>query len=125
MTEYRQLAAAAMAKACGYDPYFPAKSDVMISAWAEALEDGGITELADVLMAVRVMYRNWGDPGWRPTPRVLVTTAKECRNMRLQRIRDEDERRLAIEAVPKYTYQEFKERHPEVAFPKLGKDIPE
>lgn len=124
MTEYRQLASAAMAKCCGYDPYFPEKSDVMVSAWAEALEDGGITEMADVLMAVRVMYRNHGDPGWRPTPRILVATAQECRNMRLRREREAREEQTAIEEKPKVTFQEFKARHPEVVFPKLGKDLP-
>lgn len=123
MTEYRKLAAAAMAKCVGYDPYFPEKSDVMVNAWAEALEDGGITELADVLMAVRVMYRNHGDPGWRPTPRVLVATAQECRNMRVRREREARESQLAIEEAPKVTFQEFKQRHPDVEFPKFGKDI--
>lgn len=121
MTEYRKLASAAMAKCCGYDSAFPNKSEVMISAWAEALEDGGITELCDVLMAVRVMYRNYGDPGWRPTPRVLVATAQECRNMRVAREKERD----AVPEIeePKYNFREFKARHPEVKFPKLGKDL--
>lgn len=120
MTDSRKLAQVAMAKIVGYDPYFPEKSDVMISAWAEALEDGGITAVKDVLMAVRVMYRNYGDPGWRPTPKVLVTTAQECRDMRLRR---EREAQPEIEGPPRYTFQEYKERHPEVKFPKFGKDL--
>jgi len=123
VTEYRQLAKAAMAKCVGYDPYFPEKSDVMVSAWAEALEDGGITELADVLMAVRLMYRNFGDPGWRPTPRVLVATAQECRNLRVRREREAREEQTAIEGPRRYTFHEFRERHPHVKFPKFGKDI--
>jgi hypothetical protein len=121
---YRQLAQAAMAKSVGYDPYFPAKSDVMISAWAEALEDGGITEMADVLMAVRVMYRNHGDPGWHPTPRVLVATAQEVKKLRLERERKVREETMALEGPPRYTYREFKERHPDVEFKRFGKSIP-
>lgn len=120
MTEYRKLALVAMAKCVGYSPYFPEKSEVMVSAWAEALEDGGITEVEDVLMAVRVMYRNFGDPGWHPTPRVLVATAQECRNMRVRR---EREAQPVIEEAPKLTFREYRERHPEVVFPKLGKDL--
>ena len=123
MTEYRKLAQAAMAKCVGYDPYFPEKSDVMVSAWAEALEDGDITELEDVLMAVRVMYRQYGDPGWHPTPRVLVATAKECRDLRLEREAAEWEKRGALPGPRRYTFQEFKKRHPEVKFPKLGKGL--
>jgi hypothetical protein len=122
MTEYRQLAQAAMAKACGFDPYFPERSDVMVSAWAEALEHGGITELEDVLMAVRVMFMQNGDPGWHPTPRVLVTTARECKKLRQER---EEKNRPAIEEAPKRTFREFRERHPEVVFPKVGKDVPQ
>lgn len=118
MTDYRRLAAAAMAKCVGYDPYFPEKSDVMIGAWAEALEDGHITELADVLMAVRVMYRNYGEPGWRPTPKVLVDTARECRKLRLER-----EAKPEIEGPPKKTFAEFKRDHPEVKFPRFGKGL--
>lgn len=111
-----------MAKCVGYSPYFPEKSDVMVSAWAEALEDGGITEMADVLMAVRVMYRQYGDPGWHPTPRVLVATARECKKLRLER---EAKARPAVEEGPKHTFREFKERHPDVVFPKFGKQVPD
>lgn len=112
---------AAMAKCVGYDPYFPEKSDVMVSAWAEALEDAKITELEDVLMGVRVMYRQNGDPGWRPTPRVLVTYANEARKVRLTREFSRDEKQL--DGPRKYTYAEFRERHPDITFPRLpGKD---
>lgn len=112
-----------MAKCVGYDPYFPEKSDVMVSAWAEALEDAGVDEAQDVLMAVRLMYRKHGDPGWRPTPKVLVTYAVECRNVRLAREFSRDEKQL--DGPRKYTYAEFRERHPGVTFPRPpGKSVP-
>lgn len=123
MTEYRRLASMAMAKCVGYDPYFPEKSDVMVSAWAEALEDGGITNVDDVLMAVRVMYRNFGDPGWRPTPRVLVATAQECKKMRLEREAAEYTKRAALDGPKRYTFAEFRKRHPDVKFPRFGKGL--
>lgn len=121
--DYRRLARSAMAKCVGYDPYFPEKSDIMVSAWAEALEDAKVTEEVDVLMAVRLMYRQHGDPGWRPTPRVLVTYAKECQKARLTREFSRDEKQL--DGPRKYTYAEFRERHPDITFPRPpGKDIP-
>lgn len=120
--EARKLALAAMAKCCGYDAHFPERSEVMVSAWAEALHDAKITEMDDVLMAVRVMYRDLGDPGWRPTPRVLVTYAREARKVRLSREFTRDQK--AIDGPPKYTYAEYRERHPDVHFSHhLGKPI--
>jgi hypothetical protein len=71
------------------------------------------------------MYRNHGDPGWRPTPRVLVTTARECKKLRLEREHAEAERRHALAGPPKKTFAEFKRDHPEVEFPKFGKAIPD
>jgi len=118
---YRNLAIDAISKAVGYDPYLP-KSEAMVDAWAEALEDAGINEQADVLMAVRVMYRNHGDPGWRPTPRVLVATAREVKKLRLER---QQKSQGEIEGPPKVTYAEFRARHPDVQFPKFGKAIPD
>lgn len=120
--DFRALARAAMAKCCGFDPYFPEKSEVMVAAWAEALEDARITETQDVLMAVRIMYRDLGEPGWRPTPRVLVRYATECRKVRLTREFSRDEKQ--IEGPPKFTYAEYRERHPDVTFPRPpGKDV--
>ena len=119
MVSYRNLAIDALSKACSYDPYFP-KSEAMVSAWAEALEDAGIDSQEDVLMAVRVMYRNYGDPGWKPTPRVLVATAKEVRKLRREREAKNEAKQ--IDGPRKVTYAEFRKRHPDVEFPTFGKD---
>ncbi len=116
---YRDLAIDAISKAMAYDPYFP-KSEAMVSAWAEALEDAGIDHRDDVLMAVRVMYRQFGDPGWRPTPRVLVTVARECRTIRLRR---QQRDAPAIEGPERITFAEYRRRHPDITFPKFGKRI--
>lgn len=119
---YWNLAVDAISKCMGFDPYLP-QSDAMIAAWAESLMDAGISEWADVEMAVRVMYRTYGDPGWKPTPKVLIDTAVECRTIRLQREAREAEKVAAIEGPPKFTYAEFRQRHPDVTFPKFGKKV--
>lgn len=123
MTEYRKLAAAAMAKCVGYDPYFPEKSDVMISAWAEALERAKVDDERDVLEGVSRMYAEHGDPGWRPTPKVLVSYAQQVWRERLY-----SERQQELEAedtAPKKTFAEFRRDHPDVVFPKIGKAVPD
>jgi hypothetical protein len=121
---YRNLAIDAISKCMGYDPYLP-KSEAMVLAWAEALEHGGIPSDAteDVLMAVRVMYQLHGDPGFRPTPKMLVETTRECRKLRRQREAADSEAK-AIEDSEKITFAEFRRRHPEVKFPKFGKGVP-
>jgi hypothetical protein len=118
---YRNLAIDALSKALGYDPMLP-QSDVMVSAWAEALEYAKVDNREDVLTAVRVMYALNGDPGWRPTPRVLVTTARECKKLRLER----EEKMVWLPPAEKderITFAQFRERHPDVVFPKFGKGV--
>lgn len=90
---YRNLACAAVSRAAAFDPHFPC-TDAMTTLWAEALQRAGITTAQDVLMAVRVMYRNHDpEPGWRPSARLLVATAQECRRLRLEREAAAAERR--------------------------------
>lgn len=119
---YKNLAIDAISKCIGYDPYLP-QTEAMVLAWAEALEEAGIDSLEDVLTAVRVMYRVHGDPGWRPTPKVLVQTAKECRQLRMER-QGRDRQREAISGPEKITMDEYRRRHPEVTFQVVGKTIP-
>lgn len=124
MTDYRQLARAAMAKCCGYDPYFPERSDVMVSAWSEALERAGMDDEGDVLEAVTRMYGELGLPGWRPTPKVLVQYAQQVWRERLYNERQVE---LQVESSggPKKTFAEFRRDNPDVVFPKFGKEIPD
>lgn len=122
-TSYKNLAIDAISKCIGYDPYLP-QTEAMVCAWAESLEAAGIDALEDVLMAVRVMYRTHGDPGWRPTPKVLVETARECRKLRLEREAAASEKRAALEGPERITLEEYRKRHPDVQFPSFGKSVP-
>lgn len=122
-TSYKNLAIDAISKCIGYDPYLP-QTEAMVCAWAESLESAGIDSLEDVLMAVRVMYQTHGDPGWRPTPKVLVDTARECRKLRLEREAAAAEKRAALAGPERITLEEYRRRHPEVQFPSVGKTIP-
>ena len=120
---YKTLAIDAISKCIGYDPYLP-QTEAMVLAWAESLEGAGIDALEDVLMAVRVMYRTHGDPGWRPTPKILVETARECRKLRLEREAAAAEKRAALEGPERISLQEYRRRHPDVQFPSFGKSVP-
>lgn len=120
---YKNLAIDAISKCIGYDPYLP-QTEAMVLAWAESLEGAGIDALEDVLMAVRVMYRTHGDPGWRPTPKVLVETARECRKLRLEREAAADKKLAALEGPERISLQEYRKRHPDVQFPSFGKSVP-
>lgn len=120
---YKNLAIDAISKMMGFDPFLP-KSEAMVLAYAEALEHARINDRDDVLMAVRVMYVKHGDPGWRPTPKVLIDTARECGKIRREREADDAERRAELEGPPRRTFREFREAHPDVVFPKFGKDVP-
>jgi|LakMenE01Jun11ns_1017448.scaffolds.fasta_scaffold9455765_2 hypothetical protein len=122
-TSYKNLAIDAISKCIGYDPYLP-QTEAMVCAWAESLESAGIDSLEDVLMAVRVMYRVHGDPGWRPTPKVLVQTARECRKLRLERETAADAKQAELQEPERITLQEFQKRHPDMQFPAFGKTIP-
>lgn len=117
MPSFKNIAIDAISKMMGYDPYLP-QTEAMVLAYAEALEAAHIDSLQDVLEAVRVMYSRNGDPGWRPTPKVLVSTAIECRKAR--KIREEEEREEREVEVEKITLAEFKRRHPDVVFPSFS-----
>lgn len=118
---YENLARDALSKCLGYDPYLSV-SEVMVAAWTEALADAGLDDERDILMAVRVMYRVHGDPGWRPTPKILVATARECRAMRLRRDAPDTPE---LEGPPKITFAQWRKLHPDIPFPKVGKRIPD
>lgn len=121
---YKNLAIDALSKATGYDPYL-STSEVMVAAWTEALSDAGIDNRDDVLMAVRVMYRVHGDPGWRPTPKIFIEIARECRDMRIRREGAEAEKAGMIEGAERITFAEWRKRHPDIPFPKtFGKRVP-
>lgn len=120
---YRNLAIDAISKAYGYDPYLP-QTEAMILAWAEALENAGIDSKEDVLAAVTKMYADHGDPGWRPTPKVLVAAARECRRVRRE-ASDQEAYRLSQLEDERITFRQWRERHPEIPFPKIGKEVPD
>lgn len=121
MPSFKNIAIDAISKMMGYDPYLP-QTEAMVMAYAEALEAAHLDNVGDVLEAVRIMYSQSGDPGWKPTPKVLVATAIKCRIARkvreLEEQEDEDEA-----AVEKITLAEFRRRHPEVVFPAFGQPV--
>lgn len=122
-TSYRNLAIDAISKCIGYDPYLP-QTEAMVMAWAEALQEARIDSLEDVLAAVRVMYQRHGVPGWRPTPKVLVETARDCRRERREKHAATAGAPEALAGPEKITLDEFRKRHPDVEFPVVGKTIP-
>lgn len=112
----------AMAKCVGYQPDFPQYSEAMVAAWAEAFERGHVTDERDVLEGVARAYEDHGDPGWRITPKVVVTYAQKVRR---ERVYAEKVAELeAQDTRPKITFAEFRKRHPEVKFPTFGKSVP-
>lgn len=119
---YKNLAIDAISKCMGYDPYLP-QTEAMVLAWAEALQEARIDSLEDVLGAVRVMYERHGDPGWRPTPKILVSIAKELRTQRAERAAKNPQR--SLDGPERITLEEFRKRHPEVKFPRVGQSIPD
>lgn len=121
---YRNLAIDAISKCMGYDPYLP-QTEAMVQAWAEALETAKIDTRVDVLAAVAKMYLDHGDPGWRPTPKVLIATARECRRTRREADAAEAERVSALEGPERITLKEWRERHPDIPLPTtFGKEVP-
>lgn len=118
-TSYKNLAIDAISKCIGYDPYLP-QTEAMVLAWAEALEEAGIDSLEDVLGAVKVMYQRHGDPGWRPTPKILVATARELRIARRDREAATGTGTTMLDGPERITLEEYRKRHPEVKFPDFG-----
>jgi hypothetical protein len=98
MTDYRQLAALALAKCAAYDPWFPNPSEAIIEAWAEQIEVHRL-DLPDLLAGVTLLYSEHGS-GFRPLPKDLIDSARRIRRDRMEREVDEEadfRRRIARE----------------------------
>lgn len=75
---YVRTAADALALCAAKDPYLPKPSEAIVLAWAEDLELYRI-DRESALEAVRTMYRQHGDPGFRPTIKMLCDIARQVR----------------------------------------------
>lgn len=83
MTDYKQVAALALAKCAAYDPWFPKASHATVDAWAEAIAEYKLA-LPDVLAGVKLAYRDNGS-GFKPLPRDIVQAARAVRKERADR----------------------------------------
>ena len=104
MTNYHNLAIDTISKIMGYEPFFP-KTEAMVMAYAEALEDSRLDHWPDLDKAVRIMFRENTDPKFRPTPGLVCKIAREVKKDRLER-----EPVPEIEGPPKITFSEWRER---------------
>lgn len=83
MTDWKRIAALALAKCASYDPWFPKASEALVTSWAEQIERHELS-LADVLDGVTKMYSDNGS-GFRPLPKDLTDAARAIRLDRRQR----------------------------------------
>lgn len=79
---YTQIAADALAKCAGYDPWFPKPAQATVNAWAEQIAIYKL-DRGDVLAGVAVMYRDNGS-GFKPLPKDMVQAAREIRRQRAE-----------------------------------------
>lgn len=90
MTDYKQVAALALAKCAAYDPWFPKASQAIVDSWAEQVERYKL-ELPDILAGVTKMYSENGS-GFRPLPKDLTDAARSIRRDRTDRESDYERR---------------------------------
>lgn len=83
MTDYRQIAALALAKCAAYDPWFPKPSQALVDSWSEAIAKYKLGQY-DVLAGVAKMYADNGS-GFRPLPKDLTDAARAVRRERGER----------------------------------------
>lgn len=118
MADYVRTAADALALCCGKDPYLPEPSEIVLRAWAEDLEYYAIS-YDDALEAVRLMYRAHGNPGFRPTSKLLCDTARKIRQDRAARM-------PSLEAADdRITLAEWQRRHGPFPSFTIGKAVPD
>lgn len=122
---YRNVAIDALSKVMAYDPFFPKPAESVTQAWAEMFEAERLDCKDDVLRAVTLMFREHGDPGFRPTPKMVCEYALTVRKERLAAEAAAAEKAAAIEAAPKITREEWEAKHGR-KFPTvgLGKRVP-
>ena len=83
MTDWKRIAALALAKCASYDPWFPKASEALVTSWAEQIARHEL-DPADVLAGVTKMYADNGS-GFRPLPKDLTDAARSIRLERRQR----------------------------------------
>lgn len=79
---FTQIAADALAKCAGYDPWFPKPAQATVNAWAEQIAIYKL-DRADVLAGVAMMYRDNG-AGFKPLPKDMIQAAREIRRQRAE-----------------------------------------
>lgn len=102
MSNFKQIAALALAKCAAYDPWFPKASQAIVDSWSEQVERWNL-DLPDVLAGVAKMYADNGS-GFRPLPKDLTDAARAVRRERTEsestaeRQAREDARDAALDA---------------------------
>lgn len=89
MTDYKQIAALALAKCAAYDPWFPKASQAIVDSWAEHFEARRLDSVEDVLAGVTRAYLENGN-GFRPLPKDISDAARAVRRERRERDPDFD-----------------------------------
>lgn len=84
MTDYKQIAALALAKCAAYDPWFPKASQAIVDSWAEHFEARRLDSVEDVLAGVTRAYLENGN-GFRPLPKDISDAARAIRRDRRER----------------------------------------
>lgn len=92
MTDYKQIAALALAKCAAYDPWFPKASQAIVDSWSEHLAICKLDRVEDVLAGVTKAYLEHGN-GFKPLPKDISDAARAVRRER--RERDPDYERMA------------------------------
>jgi hypothetical protein len=83
VTDYKQIAALALAKCAAYDPWFPKASQAIVDSWSEHLEICKLGCADDVLAGVTRAYLEHGN-GFKPLPKDISDAAKAVRRERRQ-----------------------------------------
>lgn len=98
---YIDLATQVLKKIITYDPRMSNPDEGQVMAWAEHLELNRLTDPADLMHAVTMVFNenDAGDMNFRVTPKMISSMAKKIRRERFERSDLDSDQRRRIEAA--------------------------